>query len=94
MPDTADPPPHGGTHRVPGSAGARAEDRTAAPPPMRLPLCQDEPEFGTLSELRRRFGIPRSTAYRLAARGLIRLVRVGRRRLVDFRSVRALLGTR
>ena len=56
-----------------------------------------QPEFGTLSGLRSNFGIPRSSAYELAALHEIHFVRMrkrGRQRgrvLVDFDSVRAYL---
>jgi excisionase family DNA binding protein len=48
-------------------------------------------ETGTIADTRARFGISRSTIYRLAAVGDIRMVKVGRTTLVDFTSVRAFL---
>lgn len=48
-------------------------------------------ETGTIADTRARFGIPRSTQYRLAAAGHIRMMKLGRTTLVDFASVRAFL---
>lgn len=48
-------------------------------------------ETGTIADTRARFGIPRSTLYRLAADGHVRMIKLGRTTLVDFASVRALL---
>ena len=48
-------------------------------------------EMGTIADTRARFGIPRSTLYRLASAGHIRMVKLGRTTLVDFASVRAFL---
>jgi hypothetical protein len=56
-----------------------------------------KPEAGTLGTLRGIFGIPRSSAYELEARGEIRFIRLRKRGnaigrvLVDFDSVRAYL---
>lgn len=60
----------------------------------RNPIPQSRPEAGDLKELRRLFGIPKSTAYELAEAGditFIRLRKGGRpygKVLVDFESVR------
>lgn len=48
-------------------------------------------ETGTIADTRARFGIPRSSLYRLAAAGHIRMIKLGRTTLVDFGSVRAFL---
>lgn len=48
-------------------------------------------EMGTIADTRARFAIPRSTLYRLAAAGHVRMVKLGRTTLVDFASVRAFL---
>lgn len=62
-----------------------------APHPM-LPTATAAPaEAGTIADTRARFGIPRSTLYRLAAAGHVRMVKLGRTTLVDFASVRAFL---
>ena len=50
-------------------------------------------ETGTIADTRARFGIPRSTLYRLAAAGHIRMLKLGRTTLVDFGSVRAFLAS-
>ena len=50
-------------------------------------------ETGTIADTRARFGIPRSTLYRLAAAGHVRMVKLGRTTLVDFASVRAFLAS-
>ena len=50
-------------------------------------------EMGTIADTRARFGIPRSTLYRLAAAGHVRMVKLGRTTLVDFASVRAFLAS-
>ncbi len=50
-------------------------------------------EMGTIADTRARFGIPRSTQYRLAAAGHIRMIKLGRTTLVDFASVRAFLAS-
>jgi hypothetical protein len=48
-------------------------------------------EYGKIPEVRRRFGIPRSRQYVLAARGDILFKKDGRATLVDFASVRRYL---
>lgn len=50
-------------------------------------------EMGTIADTRARFGIPRSTQYRLAVAGHIRMIKLGRTTLVDFASVRAFLAS-
>ncbi len=50
-------------------------------------------ETGTIADTRARFGIPRSTLYRLAAAGHVRMLKLGRTTLVDFASVRAFLAS-
>jgi excisionase family DNA binding protein len=49
------------------------------------------PEAFPLPRMRDHFGISRSTAYRLAAAGKIRLIKLGRTTLVDASSVRRFL---
>ncbi|WP_201306114.1 helix-turn-helix transcriptional regulator [Roseomonas harenae] len=49
------------------------------------------PEAVPLPRMREHFGISRSTVYRLAAAGQIRLIKLGRTTLVDATSVRAFL---
>ena len=57
-----------------------------------LPEVSWPAEMGTIADTRARFGIPRSTLYRLASAGHVRMVKLGRTTLVDFASVRAFLG--
>jgi hypothetical protein len=45
-------------------------------------------EWGSMRELKPRFGISQSTGYRLAAAGLIDVRKIGARSLVNFASVR------
>jgi excisionase family DNA binding protein len=58
---------------------------------MRVP--DVSPEAVPLPRLQAVFGISRSTAYRLAAEGRIRFLKVGRSTLVDAASVRAFLAS-
>ena len=64
---------------------------TYAPHPIPPPASTAPAETGTIADTRARFGIPRSTQYRLAAAGHIRMIKLGRTTLVDFASVRAFL---
>jgi hypothetical protein len=48
-------------------------------------------EWGGMTELKPRFGISKSTGYRLAARKLIEVRKVGARTIVNFASVRRLI---
>jgi excisionase family DNA binding protein len=66
---------------------------TYAPPPKPSVATAAPAETGTIADTRARFGIPRSTQYRLAAAGHIRMVKLGRTTLVDFASVRAFLAS-
>ena len=59
--------------------------------PTRSAITAAPAETGTIADTRARFGIPRSTLYRLAAAGHVRMVKLGRTTLVDFASVRAFL---
>jgi hypothetical protein len=52
-----------------------------------------DPEFGLISTACQVFGYSRSSHYRDAAKGHIRLLKRGRTTLVDFASVRAYLAT-
>jgi hypothetical protein len=52
-----------------------------------------DPEYGLISTACQVFGYSRSSLYRDAARGRIRLLKRGRTTLVDFASVRAYLAT-
>lgn len=64
---------------------------------MNTPTIEAKPETGDLKELRRLFGIPKSTAYELAEAGDINFIRLRKRGrpygkvLVDFVSVREYL---
>ncbi len=66
---------------------------TYAPHPMPSAATAAPAEAGTIADCRARFGIPRSTLYRLAAAGHVRMVKLGRTTLVDFASVRAFLAS-
>ncbi len=66
---------------------------TYAPRPTPLTATAVPAEAGTIADTRVRFGIPRSTLYRLAAAGHVRMVKLGRTTLVDFASVRAFLAS-
>ena len=61
------------------------------PDPMPSTATPAPAEMGTIADTRARFGIPRSTQYRLAAAGHIRMLKLGRTTLVDFATVRAFL---
>jgi hypothetical protein len=61
--------------------------------PMRPTATAAPAEAGTIADTRARFGIPRSTLYRLAAAGHVRMVKLGRTTLVDFVSVRSFLAS-
>ena len=59
-------------------------------------MSNDEPAFAdpltvTIQQLVPRIGLSRATIYRLAGAGRIRLIKVGRRSLVDWESVREFL---
>ena len=45
-------------------------------------------EWGSMRDLKRRFGISQSTGYRLAAAGFIEVRKIGARSIVSFASVR------
>ena len=64
-----------------------------APRPTPPAVTAAPAETGTIADTRARFGIPRSTQYRLAAAGYIRMMKLGRTTLVDFASVRAFLAS-
>lgn len=66
---------------------------TYAPHPVHPPTATTSAEAGTIADTRARFGIPRSTLYRLAAAGHVRMLKLGRTTLVDFASVRAFLAS-
>ena len=66
---------------------------THAPHPMPPATAVVPAEAGTIADARARFGIPRSTLYRLASSGHVRMVKLGRTTLVDFGSVRAFLAS-
>src|SRR3712207_9107319 len=66
---------------------------TYAPHPIPPTAPAAPVETGTIADTRARFGIPRSTQYRLAAAGQIRMIKLGRTILVDFARVRAFLGS-
>ena len=53
----------------------------------------DNPLYGSILEAARLAGCCRSTIYSLMGEGRIRAVKLGRRTLVDLRSVRAYLDT-
>ncbi len=82
--------PHMPEHPVAGSS--ITTDRPSAAASLAA-----QPEFGTLCELRRVFGIARSSAYELSEAGEIKFVRLRKRGnvrgrvLVSFDSVRAYL---
>ena len=65
---------------------ATAPRRTIPPKPVPPPLTY------TINDAAAASGLSRSTIYRHAAAGRLRLVRVGGRRLVDAASLRALVG--
>ena len=66
---------------------------THAPQPKPSAATAAPAEMGTIADTRVRFGIARSTQYRLAAAGHIRMIKLGRTTLVDFASVRAFLAS-
>lgn len=53
-----------------------------------------DPLTVTIQQLGSRIGLSRATIYRLAGAGRIRLIKVGRRSLVDWASVRDYLASR
>lgn len=63
----------------------------AEAPPRKSPRPAAPPLAYTLSDASAACGLSRSTLYRHAAAGRLRLVRVGGRTLVDAASLRALL---
>jgi excisionase family DNA binding protein len=78
-------------HHIPDAPKPKRSAATYAPRPVHPPSATTSAETGTIADTRARFGIPRSTLYRLAAAGHVRMVKLGRTTLVDFVSVRAFL---
>jgi len=60
---------------------------------MNLTTTTHAAEMVTLPAAPHIFGLPRSTLYRLASEGKIRMVKIASRTLVDAASVRAFLAT-
>jgi excisionase family DNA binding protein len=60
---------------------------------MSLPPSSDDRFALPLNEFCRRVGISRTLAYRLAAKGELRLVKLGTRTIVPVSEVRRLLGS-
>lgn len=69
----------------------REGNSTVAAPTTTLPAPQ--PEYATLTDLHSRFGVPRTTAYRLAKEGRLRLVKLNGRTLADLSTVRAMFAS-
>jgi excisionase family DNA binding protein len=79
-------------HPIPDAPEPMRSAATYAPHPVHA-TATIPAEAGTIADTRARFGIPRSTLYRLAAAGHVRMLKLGRTTLVDFASVRAFLAS-